>query len=283
MPTASSSVKANRASSPSGCLAPSNSSSTLGGGDGVRIGSLSSLQRLYHGGDAGNKGLQLRGALPEVPKPTAAGKKTPVPNPLAATSAPAASTATARPTSLEGLLNAKKIMLASVEAKFNEKIVMRHEELMAEQVRTLEYKNPYAKNHPLAKEVKRLIDQWEEQKISHEVELQIQKNAVKRLGEELEREKELKQEAVERISAVKNNASRVSEWDASTPGAAMKLEEELKREKHLRMDQLKSLELLHVSDIDMPPVLGYSIVVQACLFSHTSCGPLLLQYIIIVC
>jgi len=139
--------------------------------------------------------------------------------------------------SLEGLLHEKKTLLASFEAKFNEKILARHNELMVEQKRSLESKPPEVKDNPLTKKVQRLEDDMEEQKFSHEVELSLQKNMVKKLEEELERK-----------GGRTVNSSPATQLSAQADSRVNKLEDELQQERKLRIVQLKSLEQLHFAE-----------------------------------
>mmetsp|Transcript_35789 Transcript_35789/g.76433 ORF Transcript_35789/g.76433 Transcript_35789/m.76433 type:complete len:574 (-) Transcript_35789:127-1848(-) len=136
-----------------------------------------------------------------------------------------------RPTvSLASLLSEKQTLLASFEAKFNEKILSRHRELMEEQRRAALESND--RDGSLSEEVRRLKDELEEQKFSHQVELSLEKKKVEKLEEELSGTQRHRPEP-----ASVNADKRVKE-----------LEAELRREKSLRIDQLKSLEQLHFAE-----------------------------------
>mmetsp|Transcript_27325 Transcript_27325/g.58498 ORF Transcript_27325/g.58498 Transcript_27325/m.58498 type:complete len:510 (+) Transcript_27325:109-1638(+) len=214
---------------PSGCPSPSTSSSNSGDGVSPQIGSTPV--------PAPSAAPYSDRVLPSVPKLEAASaneavKATAVvPNPLGAPGS-------VHRTSLEALLNAKQSTIARVEAKFNEKILMSHQRLLDEQKRVLEDRNPDAKDHSLAIEVKRLREGIEEQKFSHEVELAFEKNRVKQLEVDLKQEKERKGAT----------ASTTFELELDVKSVVKKLEDELQTEKHLRIEQLKSLEMLHFAE-----------------------------------
>jgi len=193
-----------------------------------------------------------------------------------------------RPTvSLASLLSEKQTLLASFEAKFNEKILSRHRELMEEQRRAALKSNAAVesddKNGPLATEVQRLKDKLDEQKFSHQVELSLQKKKVEKLEGELKlrgvrgaapsltsqtppqavdkrvkeleyefsREKSLRifeEQLKERGAAPWTATSHTSQPPHQADKRVKELEAELRREKSLRIDQLKSLEQLHFAE-----------------------------------
>jgi hypothetical protein len=119
-------------------------------------------------------------------------------------------------------------MLASFEAKFNEKILSRDKELLEEQRR----------------EVERLRGELEEQKFSHGVETTLLQKKVKELEGELEEAKRASNDAAGGNPEDRLAYSSSAESDRIRIGV---LEEELRRERRLRIDQLRSLEQLHVS------------------------------------
>lgn len=143
----------------------------------------------------------------------------------------------ARPAaSLEDLVQEKQAMLASFEAQFNRKILSRHRELVEE------HASKSDDNLRLAEEVERLKGALEQQRFSHEVEISVQKKMVKDLEEDLQKERV-------------NNALREiypqhsAQSSARAAERVVELEEELRRERGLRIEQLKSLEQLHVSQL----------------------------------
>mmetsp|Transcript_4916 Transcript_4916/g.10824 ORF Transcript_4916/g.10824 Transcript_4916/m.10824 type:complete len:641 (+) Transcript_4916:112-2034(+) len=138
--------------------------------------------------------------------------------------------------SLETLLNEKRTLLASFEAKFNEKIMSHHKELMDEQRRSLESQK--ADDGPLMELVTRLQDELEEQKFSHEVELSLEKNKVEKLEEAVQL---FRDRGVGLSHPVAQSCDRARK-------RVKELEEELKREKDQRINQLKSLEQLHFAE-----------------------------------
>lgn len=171
------------------------------------------------------------GDNPPAPKPGAASPNNDVPHGTPESSV--------QRTSLEGLLNAKQITLARVEAKFNEKILMSHQRLLDEQRRAiLEDKNRDAnlnyEDHPLMLDVKMLKEDIEEQRFSFQVDLAFEKDKVKRLEEDLKEEKG------------RNGAASSSVLHLEV---VKKLKDELQAERDLRMEQLKSLEMLHFVEL----------------------------------